>query len=101
MSLESKRDGRIRKYSSEFRQSAIELALSGEKAISEIAEELGVHPKTMYGWVRKYRIEHDTIEQKDETLAQINKRLLKENARLRKEREILKKATAYFAKETL
>jgi transposase len=101
MSDEIRRDGRGKRYAPEFKQSAIELAISGEKPILKIAEDLGISSKTMYGWVSKYRMEHDTTEQKDETLTQINKRLLKENALLRKEKEILKKATAYFAKETL
>lgn len=56
----------------------------------------------IYGWIRKYRVEHNKMNVKTEdTLQETNKRLLKENALLCKEKEILNKAFVCFARETL
>lgn len=41
-------------YSSEFKESAIKLALDSEKAISETAHELGVNKNTLHTWISKY-----------------------------------------------
>lgn len=95
----SKRE--INTYSSEFRQSAIKLALDSEKPVSETARELGVNKNTLHTWISKYS---NPIEGKktrtDDHLYEELKRLKKENARLKEERDLLKKAAAYFAKET-
>lgn len=49
------RGGKVQKYPEEFKQTAIELALVGEKSISAVAKELGVHIKTLHTWVRQHR----------------------------------------------
>ena len=97
------RGGKGRTYPEDFKHSAIELALLGDKSINSIAGELGICNKTLYGWVNRYKKEHNLIEEHHNanSLETELKRLKKENALLKKEREILKKATAYFAKETL
>ena len=72
-----------------------------DRSISEIARDLGISSKTLYGWVRKHKEEHGLIEAREsDDLEKEIKRLKKENARLKMECDILKKATAYFAKET-
>jgi len=89
-------------YPEDFKRSAIDMALNDDRSIGEIAKEIGVYPKTLYGWVSKYKKEHGLIEAREtDTLEEEIKRLKKENARLKMERDILKKATAYFAKETV
>ena len=98
------RGGRRKRYPAEFRQAAIEMALVGEQGIREIAEGLGISPKTLYGWLDRYRRVQEAgchEQDKEESMEEELKRLRRENARLKMEREILKKATAYFAKETL
>jgi len=80
------------------------MALQGDKSAKAVAEELGISPKTLYGWLRQYRQEHGLRSEGDmrqESMEEELKRLRCENTRLKMEREILKKATAYFAKETL
>ena len=66
--------------------------------------------KTLYAWLRAYRIKHnlgnDTVRIKKtksstESLEEENRRLRKELKDVKIEKEILKKAAAYFAKETL
>ena len=94
------RGGRVQRYAEEFKQTAIELALSGERPVSQIARELEMSPKTLYHWLRQYRQLHEgSNRQEAESLEEELKRLRRENAQLRQERDLLKKATAYFAKE--
>ena len=90
-------------YTSEFRESAVKLAIESDQPVSMTAEELGVNKNTLHTWVSKYhrpqtqnpgRVEEAHIY--DEIKA-----LRKENKRLKEERDILKKAAAYFAKESL
>ncbi len=96
------RGGKRNAYPEDFRQSAIELALNDDRSIHEIAKELGIYPKTLYGWVNKYKKEHGIIKHKEvNDLESELKRLKKELAKVKMERDILKKATAYFAKETM
>lgn len=101
--------GKGQKYPKEFKDSAIQLALNSEKSVIKISEELGVHEKTLYGWLSKYRrannlgntVSDSKKSQDKESLGEENRRLRKELASVKKDREILKKAAAYFAKESL
>jgi len=98
------RGGVGKQYPEDFKRSAVEMALQEEQSISQVARDLNIHPKTLYGWVNRYKKENDLIvasDKKGDDLHAELKRLRKENAKLKMEREILKKATAYFAKETL
>jgi transposase len=98
------------KHTREFRDSAIQLVLNSNEEIKDLAEDLGVNPKTLYNWVYNYKKDNNlqTNYRNDnnksttkESLDEENRRLRKENRLLKQERDILKKATAYFAKETL
>lgn len=102
------------KYTQEFRDSTIQLVMNSEKSVLQIGKDLDVNPKTIYNWVRAYKIKNnipiDSIGQssvkiqKDSTKETLNdelKRLRTENKLLKQERDILKKATAYFAKEVM
>jgi transposase len=93
--------GKRRKYTREFKESAIELYHSSGKTGKEIADELGISSEVMYRWVRENKegkTGHIKVfpgqgNPRDEELA----RLRKEIAELREINEILKKATAIFA----
>jgi len=94
------------KYTKEFKGSAIQLVVNGEKPASHIAKDLGMNDKTLSLWIREYKkannIENDNLKSTSkETLEEELKRLRKELLVVNQEREILKKAAAYFAKETL
>ena len=43
--------GRPSKYPPEFRREAALLVLTSDRSLAEIARELGVHHKTLGGWV--------------------------------------------------
>ena len=112
------RGGRGTVYKPEFKQMAVELALSSNKSARQIATELEVHEKTLANWIALHRkttnanqstqLQSQTSKSSIKTTANTNielgeeiKQLRKENARLKMECEILKKATAYFAKTAL
>jgi len=91
-------------YTKEFKESAVELSLTGERTIKNIAEELGIHPTVLGQWVRATEEEKagglkafpGKGKSRDEELAQLRK----ENADLRETNEILKKAMAIFTIRT-
>ena len=91
------------RYTTEFRQSAVKLAVESDQPISQIAKELGVNENTLHTWISKYHrpVKADVAAAGTEPMHDELKRLRKENKRLREEREILKKAAAYFARESL
>ncbi|NUK22639.1 transposase, partial [Streptomyces lunaelactis] len=43
----------LSKYSPEFREEAVQIALRSSKTISEVARELELNPETLRGWVKK------------------------------------------------
>jgi len=98
-----------RKFTKEFKESTIQLALNSEESVLKIGADLDVNPKTIYNWIREHKIANNlpvnTIASNKsttkETVDDENKRLRAENKLLKQERDILKKATAYFAREVL
>lgn len=97
----------VRKYSKEYKQEAVNLALSYGN-VNQASKELGVPGPTLHEWVSKAKytgnsfIGHDNnvITQADiSKVLEENKELKKRLLRLEQEKEILKKAATYFAKE--
>ncbi|QIZ33987.1 transposase [Saccharopolyspora sp. ASAGF58] len=88
------------KYSPEFREEAVQLALESSKSVADVARSLGMHPETLRTWVRRHEREH---RNPDESLSVEERARLKELERRNRELEMevsfLKKAAAYFAKE--
>lgn len=91
-----------KKYSQEFRQSAVKLITEQGYRATEAARNLGINSTMLGRWKRE--IENgggggsDSTSAKD-IQAELS-RLRKENHRLKMEREILKKAAAFFANES-
>lgn len=88
-------------YTSEFKESAVKLAIESDQTIAQTARDLGVNPNTLHTWISKYSKPKTAVERTDEHIYDENKRLKKELAKVTQERDLLKKATAYFAKEIL
>lgn len=87
-------------YTSEFKESAIKLAIDSDRPISAIAKELGLKVNTLYNWIHKYhQSKGDVVGVKNDNINEI-KRLTKELNLVKQERDLLKKAAAYFAKHT-
>jgi len=96
MSKETKKQNT---YTSEYKESAVKLALESDQPIAATARELGVNVNTLHTWIGKYSTPKQPTDRTDEHIYDENKRLKKELARVTQERDLLKKATAYFAKE--
>ena len=94
------------KYTKEFKDSCVQLAINSDKSTAKIAVDLDVNEKTLYNWVRQYK-QANNIEiatpgnTTKESFEDEARRLGKENKILKQERDTLKKAAAYFAKGTL
>lgn len=81
------------KYTSEFKQTIVNLFNSG-KTYSQINKEYGISHSALSNWIKQYsevKIDNDTVL----TAKQI-KALQKRNAQLEEENIILKKAIAIF-----
>ncbi len=89
------------RFTKEFRDEAVRLALTSGRSRRAIAADLGVGLSTLRHWMdrRREREIADPPEERQEDMTAELKRLRRENEILRQEREILKRATAFFAKE--
>jgi transposase len=90
-----------RRFTKDFRNEAVRLALTSGRTQREIAEDLGVGLSTLVRWIGRSRdraAEGTGGPAETDTAAEL-KRLRRENEILRQERDILKRATAFFARE--
>jgi transposase-like protein len=91
---------KVTNYNEEFKRSSAKLAVNTDRTLQEIANDLGVHVTTLYGWVKKYYPSGKKISKAScDDLEAENKQLRKELAKVKEERDILKKAAAYFASQ--
>src|SRR6478672_6131515 len=94
-----------RRYSREFKVSAVKLVNEQGYSIPDAARSLGVDAANVRDWVEKFSsasVEDGgggVVPSGEGALKAELRRLRKENARLLMEREILKKAAAFFAQE--
>ena len=94
-----------RQFTREFKLEAVRLATAGDRALNQVARELGVRPDMLRQWKRPAESQPETprgdvfpgrgkLTSQDEEI----RRRRRELARVREERDILGKATAFFAK---
>jgi transposase len=88
--------GRPSRYSAEFRQEAVRLALSPDQTLGGVARDLGIKRETLRNWVRGSGEPRDLAPDERHELLELRRRV----KTLETEREILKKAAAFFAQET-
>ena len=88
-----------RRFSREFKMSAVKLVNEQGYSIVEAAKSLGIDAANVRDWVKKFGDESGAPPSGEGALKAELRRLRQENARLLMEREILKKAAAFFAKE--
>ena len=93
---------RRRRFTREFKIETVKLATDGYSNAAQVAADMGIHPNTLYKWVRQFSDKpleafpgtgHLTSE------AEMIRQLKRENERLKMERDILKKAMAIFSKD--
>ena len=46
---------RASKYTQEFKDSTVQLALNSEASVLKIGADLDVNPKTIYNWIKIYK----------------------------------------------
>jgi transposase len=87
----------------EFRQRAVQLALTGDKPVAVLAKDLGISESCLRNWMAQAAADDAggsasrlTSAEKKE-LAELRRR----NRQLEVENEILKRAAAYFARENV
>ena len=90
-----------RRYTREFKISAVKLVNEQGYSPVEAGKSLGVDPNSVRGWLEKFSAEEGVAPSGEGALKAELRRLRKENAKLLMEREISKKAAAFFAKEQL
>ena len=88
-----------RRFSREFKLSAVKLVNEQGYSIPQAAKSLGIDPANIRGWVEKFSTEEGLAPSGEGALKAELRKLRKENAQLLVEREILKKAAAFFARE--
>jgi len=89
-----------RKFTREFKISAVKLVQEQGYTAPEAAKSLGVDPGSIRSWVKKFATAAGQAPSGEAALRAEVQRLRKENLRLAMERDILKKATAFFAKHS-
>ena len=89
------------KYSPEFKEEAVQIALRSSKTISETARELELNPETLRTRVKKHEKGSEPAADAPLTLDERArlKELERRNRELEMENTFLKKAAAYFAKD--
>ena len=99
--IKRKRPRVRRRFTDEFKASAVRLVIEEGKTVREVARDLDLVQSALGNWVRQARVDRGsgpstvmTSSEKEELA-----RLRAENRTLRMEREILKKAAVFFAKE--
>jgi transposase len=101
---------RTSKYPVELKDRAVAMVVElerelgrGQGAIARVAQQLGLHPEVLRGWVRAQekgqrpsgeRVAGSEVE-KDARIAELER----ENRELRRANDILKAASAFFAQE--
>jgi transposase len=88
-----------RRFTREFKLSAMKLVTEQGYSPAEAARSLGVDRASISALVEKFSAEDGLQSSEQGSLKAELRRLKKENAQLLMEREILKKAAAFFAKE--
>lgn len=98
---------RIRRFSEEFKRSAVEESLRSRHSVREVAARLEVHPNLLSRWRCELTkrdeqdpapVPNDGPDKSAAELARENRKLKKQLERSRLENEILKKANEHFAK---
>ena len=92
---------KLQSYTSEFKESAVKLAIESAHPIAQTAKELAINVNMLHSWIAKYSKPREGAMRTTDHYFDEIKQLKKELARVTQERDLLKKAAAYFAKESL
>lgn len=88
-----------KRYTEEFKIEAVKQVTDRGYKIGEVAKRLGVTPKSLHDWTKKYgdtSVQHQTITGQQDELRTLKAQL----RRVTEERDILKEAAVFFAGES-
>ncbi|WP_286351995.1 IS3 family transposase [Geobacter sulfurreducens] len=90
---------RRKRFTREFKVETVKLTVDGDSSVAQIATDLGIHPNTLYKWIRQYSDKPDDafpgtghLSSEAETIRQLKR----ENERLKMERDIFKKSHGHL-----
>lgn len=92
-----------KKYTKEFKESAVKLWQAGDKSSEFVAKELGINASMLRHWAAEYETYGERSftgngnKRKGSELEEEMYKLRKELAEVKEERDILKKAWAFFS----
>lgn len=88
-----------KRYEESFKKETVKYLTESNKAVAQVAREMGVNENTLHGWVKKYGQQPDIKSAQTFSTPSAKLRALQKEIRdLKEENEILKKAMHYFAK---
>ena len=92
-----------KRFDPEFKKDIAKLYLHGEQTGVSLAEELGIHPNTVYKWAEQYNDDPEQafpgsgrLKQDEDDLRKAHRKI----KQLESEITILKQAAVYFAKNS-
>ncbi|NMA85513.1 MAG: transposase [Epulopiscium sp.] len=90
---------RGKRYDEAFKIETVKYVSENNKAVAQVAREIGVNENTVHGWVKRYgqQLEIKSVKSFSSEEAELQA-LQKEICDLKEENDILKKAMHYFAK---
>ena len=90
-------------YPKEFREDVVRVARSREPGVTleQIATDFGVHPMTLYKWLRRAGVDDGTRPGVSRSESQELRELRKRNRLLEQENEVLRRAAAYLSQANL
>lgn len=90
-----------RSFTREFKIETVQMLTHTDVSVPQAADDLGIHPNTLYRWVQQYGERPDDAfpgKGRQTSDAELVNQLQRENQRLRMERDILKKAMVICSK---
>jgi len=88
-----------RRFTDEYKQSAVQYVLEGQRSITDVARSLGINTTTLGRWVDKAKKTNPKPDELEPDERVELEALRKENQRLKMELEFAKKVATWFAKE--
>jgi len=92
-----------RSFTREFKIETVKLANGSDSSVNQIARDMGIHPNTLYRWVKQLSDKPERAfpgkGHMASTEVETIRQLKRENERLKMERDILKKAMAIFSSD--
>ena len=90
---------KYKKYTQEYRDEAVRMALENDQPIAKVARDLGINEGTLGNWVQRARAAREGHGELAKDDYEELRRLRAEVAELRMERDVLKRSVVLWVKE--